>query len=148
MNSCFTRNARSFLFLRLTLAETPLERNAHHHAAATVVVVEVDAFGDVSANHAAQNGALSGVARFAVVLDGNVGLGDIATLDEEEFPIEKVPDNGGFVPLGQVVLEVRVKESLGVGEGYVRVAGEEADDAVGYHTTQFHQETAFLHRGI
>ena len=145
MNSCFTRNARSFLFLRLALSASPLERNAHHHAAAAVVVVEVDALGDVSAHHAAENGALSGVAGLAVVFDGEVGLGDVATLDEEEFPIEEVADDGGFVPFGQVVLEVRVKGFLGDGRGYVRVAGEEADDSVGDHTTQLDQETAFPH---
>lgn len=52
----------------------------------------------------------------AVVFDGEVGLGDVATLDEEEFPIEEVADDGGFVPFGQVVLEVRVKGFLEDGE--------------------------------
>ena len=63
------------------------EGNSHNHTATAVVVVEVDAFWNVTADHTQQNRSFSLVARLFITEHGMVALMNISRLDEHKFMI-------------------------------------------------------------
>ena len=104
--------------------------NAHENAATSVMIVEMDAFRNMAPNDAQQHSPLSLVARLLVVVHRQVALVDIPTLDKQQLVVEQVAQHAVFVPLAQEQLQVRV-------------AGEEADDAVGHDSGQLHQHVPY-----
>ena len=84
----------------------PQEGNSHQHAAATVMVVEVDTFRNMPPDHTEQNGALSLIARLLVVVHRQVALIDVPTLDEQQLEVEEVSENSVLVPLAEEQFQV------------------------------------------
>ena len=63
----------------------------------------------MSPNHTQQNSPLSFIARFSIVLDSDVALIDIPTLNVEQFVVVNVPNHAVRVPFAQKKLQVALR---------------------------------------
>lgn len=128
------------------------EGNSHQNAASTIMIVKMDSLRNMSPNHAQQNSPLSFIARFSIVLDSDVALIDIPTLNVEQFVVVNVPNHAVRVPFAQKKLQVALRTTQRFltnhkkernRSGYVRIAREEADNSVRNHASHLHQQRSF-----
>ena len=63
----------------------------------------------MSPNYAQQNGSLSFIARLSIVLNSDVTLIDISTLNVKQFVVVNVPNHAMRVPFAQKQFQVALR---------------------------------------
>mmetsp|Transcript_29330 Transcript_29330/g.73819 ORF Transcript_29330/g.73819 Transcript_29330/m.73819 type:complete len:248 (+) Transcript_29330:260-1003(+) len=113
------------------------ERDTKHHHTATVMVVKVDAFGNLATCHRQKDAPSSRVTCSTIVGQRKSGLSTIGGFHEQELFLQHLIEKAHFIPHAHHTFEVSV-------------AGEEGDDAIWDRSGEFDQQKAVVsdHRRI